>query len=143
MAYDVQSVEPVSRSASEPSMTSLVAGIIADVQRLLEQQLALFRRELQDDANKVLEAVSYLAIGGAIALVAGICGALALAQLLVWAIPNLPEWGGLAIVAGALAVIGFALVYAAYQKFGSFNPLPDESAQALKENVACILKTPR
>lgn len=40
----------------DSSLTSLVAGIIKDVQELLKQQLSLFREEVKDDVRKTKEA---------------------------------------------------------------------------------------
>jgi hypothetical protein len=142
MAVDMQTGhEPYTANGRESSMTGLVAGIIDDFQRLMEQQLRLLRREVQDDFGKTLEALTMLAVGGALAAVAGILVAFALAHGLNAAYPDLPLWGAYAIVGGGLALIGGALLYAGTKRFESFNPLPDESAQALKENVQCLMKT--
>jgi hypothetical protein len=142
MAIDMQTGhEPHAANGQESSMTGLVAGIIDDFQRLMEQQLRLLRREVQDDFGKTLEALTLLAVGGALAAVAGILVAFALAHWLNFAYPDLPLWGAYAIVGGGLALMGGALLYAGTKRFESFNPLPDESAQALKENVQCLMKT--
>jgi len=46
----------------EPSVTFLVSGIIADLQQLIQQQLAMVRQEIRDDLRKTL--VGLLRPGG-------------------------------------------------------------------------------
>lgn len=129
----------------QQSMTTLVTGIINDAQELFQQQLALTRREIQDDLRKTRDALVSLAVGAGVAALACILLGMALAHLLDWLWPELPLWGGFAIVGGVLAVAGGALLYLGIHKFQSFNPLPDESAQALRENVQWLRNptTPR
>jgi hypothetical protein len=142
MAIDMQTGhEPHLANGQESSMTGLVAGIIDDFQRLMGQQLQLFRREMQDDFNKTLEALVLLGAGIGVAAVAGIVLAFAVAHWLNFAFPDLHIAACYAIVGGVLALVGGGMVFAGKQCFDSFNPLPDESAQALKENVQCLMRT--
>jgi hypothetical protein len=123
----------------EPSMSGLVTGIVNDAQELIKQQLALARHEIKEDFRKTKEAALSLALGGTIALLGGIllCGMLV---YLLDALTVLPLWACYGIVGGLLAVVGGVLVYLGKKKLDSFNPLPEESAQALKENVQWITK---
>jgi hypothetical protein len=143
MAYDVQTGQvSTAVTGQESSMTSLVSGIIDDFQRLMHQQLALFRREVQDDMNKTLEAASLLAVGAVVALVGLIVLSFAAAWGLVYAFPQtLHIAGALGIVGAVLAIGAGIMMYLGTKMFESFNPLPDESAQALKENVQCLTTT--
>jgi len=118
-------------------MTHLVGGIIADAQELMKQQLALFRTEVKEDVRKTKQAVIALVTGLALASV----GATLLSLMLVYALEAatvLPLWGCFGIVGGLLAAGGGIAFYGALRKFNEFNPLPDESARALKENVQWI-----
>lgn len=128
MAYDVH-------TSSEPSMTTLVTGIINDAQELLKQQLTLAKREIQDDLRQTKEAALSLAVGVGLSFLAGILLCSALALLLSWLWPALPSWAGFGIVGGLLAVAGGAFIYAGQQRFESFNPLPDQTVAALRENL--------
>jgi hypothetical protein len=129
MANDLQ-------TGSETSVTSLVTGILNDAQELIKQQLALFKREVQEDIRKTKEAASSLALGVGTSVAGGSLLCFMIVHLLHWAWPDqLPLWGCFGIVGGVLTVTGCALAYAGKKKFESFNPLPDESAQAMKENV--------
>src|SRR5262245_19397818 len=125
-------------SGSAPSMTSLVSGIVNDAQELIKQQLAMFRAEIKEDLRKTKQASLALGVGAGVALLGGLFLCLALAFLLWWATP-LPLWGAFAIVGGIFAIVGGVMIFAGKKKFDSFNPLPDQSAEALKENVECLI----
>jgi hypothetical protein len=120
--------------SSERSVTTLVSGIIADAQHLIQQQLAMFRQEIRDDLRKAGFAALSLAAGAGITLVGSVLLLLMLPLLLNWAVPELPLWSCFGIVGGVLAAFGGVLVYAGVKKFESVNPLSDKSVEAFKEN---------
>src|SRR5262245_30513244 len=120
----------------EPTVTSLASGIIDDVQELIRQEANLIRSEIKDDFQKTKTAVSSVAVGAGVAVLGVILLCVMLVYLLEWAAaPKLPLWICFGIVGGALALLGSSLMYAGKKKFDSFNPLPDQSYQALKENL--------
>jgi len=128
------------RTGPEASLTSLMTGIINDVQELLKQQLSLFRQEVKDDVRKTKEAVISLSAGTGILVLGGILLCLMLVYLLNWAFPSvLPLWACYGIIGGLLVLGGGALLYAGKRKLTSFNPLPDQSVGALRENVQWIM----
>jgi hypothetical protein len=133
MASEVQ-------AGSDPSVTGLVTGILHDAEELFKQQVALLKHEVKEDIRKTKEATAALAAGGIVLGVGAVLLCWALVRLLSWAIPGLPLWGSFGIVGGTFAVLGAILLYAGKKKLDSFNPLPDESAEALKENVQWIVK---
>jgi len=112
-----------------------VSGIVSDAQELVKQQLALFKAEVKEDMRKTGEATASLVVGLTTTLVGTIVLCFAVAHLLSWAWPSVHIWGWYAVVGGVVTAVGAGLAYSAYQKFRSFNPLPDETAQALKENL--------
>jgi len=129
-----------------PSVASLVGGIVTDVQDLIKQQLQLTRKEIEADFRKTREAASVLALG------AGLCflGCFALCLMLAHLIhflsypagvtdgATIPLWGCHGIVAAVFLIAGSCLAFAGKKKFDSFNPLPEESAQVLQENIEWI-----
>jgi hypothetical protein len=119
----------------ERSVTTLVSGIIADAQHLIQQQLAMFRQEIRDDFRKSRDAALALAAGIGITLVGSVLLLLMLPLLLHWAAPELPLWACFGIVGGVLTALGGVLVYAGVKKFESFNPLSEKSIEAFKENL--------
>jgi len=129
------------------SVGSLVGGILSDVQDLIKQQLQLTRKEIEADFRKTREAASVLALGLGITFLGGFSLCLMLAHLLhYYSFPantvrdtaNLALWACYGIVAAVFLVAGGCVTYAGKKKFDSFNPLPEESAQALKENIEWI-----
>jgi H+/Cl- antiporter ClcA len=130
MASDLQT------GSEHGSLTSLLTGIVNDAQELFKQQLALFKSEVQQDIRKSREALTSLALGA----IVGLIGAVLLCLMLVHLLhentdPHWPLWACYAAVGGPIAVLGAVLIGWGYTKFQSFNPLPDETAAALQENM--------
>jgi len=127
---------------SAQSVTSLVSGLVSDFQDLVKQQLRLTRQEVEADLRKSKEAVSFLAIGGGLALLGAFAGCLMVAHLLHWlAAPagtdpsSLPLWGSFAITGGLfLSGAGVAFLAAKKKLDALRHPLQD-TALALKENL--------
>jgi uncharacterized membrane protein YqjE len=134
MANDVQT------SPEQASVTGLVTGIVNDAQELFKQQVALLKHEVREDLRKTRDAALALAAGAVVTGLGVLFLCCTVALFLAWAIPGLAEWGAFLIVGAVLAVVGLGLLYAGKKKFDSFNPLPEETAEALKENVQWILK---
>jgi len=123
----------------EPSMTSLVSGIITDAQDLIKQQLDLVRHEIQEDVRKAKEAAASLALGLGVAAV----GAILFGTMFVYLLhemAGLPLWASFGIVGGIMLVVGLVLTYLAKKEAETINPLEGESAKALEENVQWITK---
>jgi len=126
------------QSPPEPNVTTLVTGILSDAEELFRQQAALFRQEIKEDVRKTKEAAIPLAIGLWLALLGSILLSVTLALGLAAA--GLPPWAGFAIVGVAVSLAGVGLFSAGQKKFASFNPLPEKSAEALEENLECLIK---
>ena len=124
-------------TAGEPSVTSLVRGIVTDAQELFRQQIALFKAEFKEDMRKTREAALSLVAGAGITFFGVLLLLFAVVHLISWA-SGLPEWGSFAIVGGVVLAVGLGMIYAGKKRFESFSPLPDQSAQALRENVQWI-----
>jgi uncharacterized membrane protein YqjE len=120
---------------SDPSVTALVTGIIHDAQELIKQQVALVRTEIRDDFRKTKEGALSLALGLGVGALGALLLCFALVYLLAWAVPQVPLWVWFAVIGVLLGAAGAAMIYAGSKKFESINPLPDQSAQALRENV--------
>jgi uncharacterized membrane protein YqjE len=125
---------------SEPSVTSLLSGIVNDAQELIKQQLLLFRHELKDDVARTKEALPSLGAGAALAMTALILLGLTLANLLNWLAPeHLPLWGCYAIVTVVFGVVGCALLYFASKTLESLG-MSRQAAEATKENLEWTTK---
>ena len=120
--------------AAAPSVTGLVSGILADAQELLKQQIALAKAEIRSDLQKTKQAVLSLALGAGVLAF----GAVFLAGMLVAVLheaAGLSWWASFGIVGGVFALTGGGLLYAGIQRLKSFNPLPDQTVEAFKENL--------
>jgi len=137
----------VQNHSETESVAGLVSGIVTDVQDLIKQQLQLTRKEIEADFRKSREAASLLVLGIGVLFFGGFTVCLMLAHLIHFlAIPAgvvrdpaaIPLWACHGIVAAVLLAVGGGMAFAGKKKFDSFNPLPDESAQVLKENIEWI-----
>jgi hypothetical protein len=136
MANDVHTT---TNNTTEPSMASLVTGIVSDVQDLVKQQVAMLRAELSSDFQRSREAIVPLLMGPVVCLMGGLVLCLALAHLLELLFqPDLPRWACYAIVGALISAVGGVLVYLGVSKFP--NPLPDRTVATLEENVQWLTK---
>jgi hypothetical protein len=129
----------VRNGASHPSVTSLVSGIVGDVEQLIVQQGQLIRLEIREDLRQARTGTIFLGAGFGITLVGGLLFCLMPAYLLNWLVPELPLWACFGITGFVFLLLGGGAVYTALKKFQSAASLP-ESAAALKENVRCLLR---
>jgi len=131
VTYDGTNQPPASAPAS---MTGLVSGIINDAQTLLRQQAEMLKAELREDFKRSKRAAEF----GAIAIVLTTVGALGLVTALAYVLSEQlhvhmsTAW---AIVGGLFTAIGVACGAFSYVLLERFNPLPDKTFNALKENV--------
>jgi len=123
------------KSNQQPSATSLVTGIISDAQDLFKQQFELLKHEVRDDFRKTKEVGLTLAFAGGLGLV----GAILLVQMLVyltqWLVPELALWACFGIWGILLFGAGAVLFFIGKTTLDTIDPVPEKSAQALKENV--------
>jgi len=125
-------------SSTEPSLSSLVGGIINDFQLLVKQEVALARRELTDELRTAKQAVISLGIGVGVLAIGGLLIALMLVHLLSWAVPAIPLWGSYAIIGGILIAAGVGLLIMAKNKAEHLHVVPERTAETMKENVQWI-----
>jgi len=121
------------------SVTSLLRGIVSDAQDLIQQQLALFRAEIKDDFRKTVGILIVIVSGAFMVAVGAALLCFMLVHLLNSVAPDtLPLWACFGMVGSGVVLVGGIVAYVAMAKFKTFNPLPDESVQALQENVQWI-----
>jgi hypothetical protein len=126
-------------------MTGLMRGIINDIGDLFSKQIKFARKEFEADLTKTRRAAAILGLGSGVAFLGAILLSLMLVYLLhavsnpaVESTERLPLWACFGIVSAVFLVIGSGIAYAGCQMFASFNPLPDQTAQQVKENVGWI-----
>lgn len=124
------------------SVAGLVSGIVHDFRELLAQQMTLFQVEVKNDLRRTVYALIPALACIPLFLVAVFTLAIAAAEFLVWAFPDyLVRWGAYAIVGGSITLLGLVLVFVAKHLLTSFNPLPDQTLEGLKENIQWKTKT--
>jgi hypothetical protein len=137
---------------SEPSATGLLRGIVSDIGDLIRQEIRFARTEIRSDLRKTREAATVLILGIGTTVLGCILLSVMLVFLLHWlTLPvtapsdpqgaSIPLWGCFGIISALFLIIGMALSWLGYKKFKSFNPLPDETAKTVKENVEWIMSS--
>jgi len=129
----------------DTGLVPLVKGIVNDIGDLIKQEFRFAQTEIKTDLRKTREAVLSLAIGAGAAFVGAFLLCLMLPLLLHWltlpsdtAPAGLPLWACFGIVGGLILTTGLVMVGAGKKKLDSFNPLPDQTVQNVKENVEWI-----
>jgi uncharacterized membrane protein required for colicin V production len=121
--------------APEPGIATLVSGIVGDGQRLIEQQLALFRREIESALRQARNAAISMALGAGVAALGGLL-LVAMFVHLLHAYTDLPLWGCYGLVGGVLAATGALLLIIGGKGAADVHLLaPKQSTEAFKENV--------
>jgi hypothetical protein len=130
----------------EPTITEVVSGIVADVQKLVAQQLALLRSEVKGDWDRAKRAMRPMMAGMVVAAVGVMLAGLTAALALYWAVSpadvdsaRIPLWGCFGLTAAAFLIVGGGLIAAGVRAFQSFNPLPNETAEALEKNLKALV----
>jgi uncharacterized membrane protein YqjE len=119
----------------QQSASSLLSGIVQDAKQLFTEQLRLFQVEIKNDFQRTIWALLPLAIGVVITLPGVLLLLFAAAHFVNWMVPDMPTFGGFAIVGGVVLVLGIGLIFWGKAKLSSINPMPDVALQGLKENL--------
>jgi uncharacterized membrane protein YqjE len=136
MATEVQ-------NGADQGLGTLVKDVVGDVGTLVGQQLQFAKVELRSDFKKTLEASVLLVAGLFTAFVGVLLLGHMLAYLIFWLsykpgmgdAGSLPLWACYGIAGLVFLALGGLLAWRGKKNFDSFNPLPDKTAEALKENV--------
>jgi NhaP-type Na+/H+ or K+/H+ antiporter len=131
---------PNVQTGHESGLASLTAGILHDVQELFKQQLHLFKHEIEVKLRKTREASVCLAVGLVLLFFGGMLLCATAVCLLNWWFPTLPLWGDCLIVAALVSVPGAILTFTGLRQLESVSPLPEETGEALKENLEWTTK---
>jgi len=141
MATDVKDLvegmgAPPAPRANEPSLSSLVGGIVDDAQKLIENQIALLALDIRKDVREGKETAMALGAGIGLASAGGLFLMFMLVHLLEWvARPSLELWVCYGIVGAVVTAVGVAFYFRGKQKLEHLNVVPEEAAQGLKENL--------
>lgn len=137
---DTRLTEPNARPANpEPSLSSLVTGIIHDAQELIKQEVALARQEFKQELAKTKEVAISFAAGAVVAGLAVVFLLTAVAFLITWVSDgHIPLWGSFGIVGLVLAVVGGILLYTGRNRAEDIHLIPRQTVETMRENVQWI-----
>jgi hypothetical protein len=117
----------------------LIRGILTDLKTLVQEELALARVEIRDQAVRArAAAMSFGVAAGALLFGVAfllIAMAMGIAELAGW-----PLWAGFLIVAVLLSVVGFVALAAGRRKLRTVSAVPEQTVTTLKENSEWIAK---
>ena len=119
---------------SEPTLAQLVSGLMSDATLLIQQELALAKYELYEEARKTKTAVASLGAGIGIAAIGGLLLIIMLVHLLR-ELTEWPLWTCYGIVGGICAIGGVALLYRGKQQISQIDIVPQQTVETMKENV--------
>jgi hypothetical protein len=128
------------RGEQAPSVASLGSGIIEDAQELLIQQFELFKQEVRADVRRIKVATQVLGFGAGLGLVGSLLLGVTCCLLLQDVAPALPLWACFALVGGIFLTFGGGVYAVGMALLSRVNPLPEQTAAALKENVQWLTK---
>ena len=124
------------------NLTELFSGIMSDAQLLFKQQIQLVRAEFVEDLKRTKQVAQCYGLGALLSAVGLVMLLVAAVHLLEYA-THWPMWVCWAAVAATSLVLGGLSIFAGSQIWKSYNPLPDESFQALQENASCLTNQPK
>jgi Putative Actinobacterial Holin-X, holin superfamily III len=119
---------------SEPTLAQLVSGLMSDARLLMQQELALAKYELYEEARKTKTAVASLGAGIGIAAIGGLLLIIMLVHLLR-ELTEWPLWTCYGIVGGVCTIGGVALFYRGKQQISQIDIVPQQTVATMKENV--------
>ncbi len=126
--------KPVSHATAETSVAGLLAGILSDAQTLMRQQADMFKAEVREDFQHSKRAAEF----GSLGIVCTTVGALGVITALAYLLHEqfqFAMWASWGIVGSLFLIGGIVLGAISYTLLERFNPLPDQTYNALKENL--------
>jgi hypothetical protein len=150
----VATPHPGAESATtEPGLATTFKGVVDDALELMKQQFIMLKAEVRSDFRKVLAGIIPLAVGVVPLVLGGLMLCFALVHLIHWAsfptgttadAAHIPLWASYAIVSALFLLVGGVLLGLGIYRLKTVNPLPEQTAQALEENLQWLMnKNPK
>jgi len=126
---------PVAAPAPPPgAVTTLVSGILDDAQKLLRQQFEMLSAEVKEDFRRSKRAAEFGGLG-IVLLTVGFLGLITAFTYALHEYYHFSMWASWGITGLIFLVAGGAFAATSYVMLERFNPLPDKTFDALKENL--------
>jgi hypothetical protein len=107
---------------------------MSDATLLMQQELALAKYELYEEARKAKKAAASLGSGIVVAAIGGLLLIIMLVHLLR-ELTEWPLWTCYGITGGICAIGGAALLYSGKQQISQIDIVPQQTVETMKENV--------
>ena len=124
------------QAQTTPSLTELFADLSRETSTLVRQQMELARVEMSEKISRLSWNISKVAIGGAIAI-GGLLAILA-GIVLVVAAMGVPAWAAALAVGIAFAIIGYVVAQAAISAMKREDIAPKATIETLKESAEWV-----
>lgn len=119
---------------SDPTLAQLVSGLMSDATLLIQQELALAKYEIYEEARKTKTAMASLGAGIGVVAIGGLLLIIMLVHLLR-ALTDWPLWTCYGIIGGICALSGAALLYRGKQQISQIDLVLPQTVATMKENV--------
>ena len=123
-------------ASSRPTIVALASSVLADLRRLMSQEVQLAKHEMQHEVRKLVKA----AIQGGLAAVLGLMTVILLCLTLVYVLHSLglPLWASYGVVAILAAAGAAGLGYLVMKLTTSVRPWPFRTLRTVKEDAQWI-----
>ena len=120
--------------ARDASAAELLKGIIADVERLLQQEFALARQEVREDVGRLRRPVLGLVVGGVVVACGSSMLAVGFGRALAFSL-GWPTWTGYVVAGAALVISGGSILLAVRRAFRRLDLVPRKTVETIGEQV--------
>jgi hypothetical protein len=117
-------------------VSTLIGGLIEDLQQLVRQEIALARREIRDEWENAKQSALMLGAGAAVLGLAAIPFVFMFVWLLHLAIPYL--WVCFGIVAAVLFLVGGSVLAVGLKKINELHVVPPRTVATLEQDVKAL-----
>jgi hypothetical protein len=122
---------------TNPSVASLLGGIVNDIQTLIRQEMSLAKSEMIHEWDKAKTAAGSMAAGAVVLGLGGFFLCVTIACVLTEVV-GLPWWASFLIVGGVLTCVGVVLFLIGRHRAAEVHVVPPQTAETMKENVQWI-----
>ncbi len=116
----------------ERSVSVVLQDILRNLQEMVRSEVRLAKVEIRDEARRAVSSVTWLA--------AGVVGALSAWIFLLWTLAYLlaarmSMWAATLLVAVVMAGVASVLIIGGMRRLRRIQPIPERTAQSVKENL--------
>ena len=123
------------RTQETRSFSALFSGLISDIGLLIQQEVALAKKEFQGALAQAIVGVVVLAVGGILATV----GLIAVLTSIILALALvMPHWAAALLVGVVFLVLGAIFAWVGINRMRKLKLIPERTAQTLKDDAAMI-----